>query len=122
MAERIPKSEDVPALVALLSEQILDVKASIDDLKTGLTDGLKHLEIRLDDHAVRLTALERQEIRREEAERVRSHFLESMQDAESARIERAAIGLSTWQVRIGWAGIVVACVTIVLGELHAFLT
>lgn len=117
MSEKIPKTEDVPALVALLSEQILDVKASIDDLKTGLTDGLRHLEVRLDDHAMRLTHLERAEIRREEAERVRSQIRRSYEDADEARVRHANLGLSRVQVRVGWAGVLIACITTVLAEL-----
>jgi hypothetical protein len=117
VSEIIPKSDDVPALVALLSEQILDVKASIEDLKLGLNDGLRHLEVRLDDHAVRLTNLERAEIRREEAERVRAQFRRTLDEADEARDRDVGIGLSRLQVKIGWIGIVVACGTVFLSEL-----
>jgi hypothetical protein len=122
VSDRIPNSEDVPALVALLSEQIADVKTSIDDLKKGLSAGLDHLEIRLDDHAVRLTALERSEIRREEAERVKAQFFETVGDAQERDLQRNHFLLSKTQIRIGWASVLVACSTIVLSEIHQLLT
>ena len=122
VADRIPNSADVPALVALLSEQITDVKTSIDELKQGLSDGLNHLEVRLDDHAVRLTALERSEIRREEAERVKSQMYARMEDVSEANHRNQTVFLSRAQMRIGWAGALLACVTIVLGEVHTILT
>jgi hypothetical protein len=122
VSDLIPNSEDVPALVALLSEQIADVKTSIDDLKKGLSAGLNHLEIRLDDHAGRLTALERSEIRREEAERVKAQFFETVGDAQERDMQRNHVLLSKTQIRIGWAGVLVACSTIVLSEIHQLLT
>lgn len=117
VSDRIPPQEDLPGLVALLSEQIGEVKSAIDDLKQGLAHGLQHLEIRLDDHAVRLTHLERAEIRREEAERVRSQMQKTMNDAFDDRVQQEHLGLTRIQVRIGWIGVMAACATIVIAEL-----
>jgi hypothetical protein len=121
VGDRIPPQEDVPGLVALLSEQISDVKTSIDDLKRGLTDGLRHLEVRLDDHAMRLTTLERSEIRREEADRVRSQMLGYWDQAGDNLREQKQFQLSAMQVKIAWAGILVACVTFIAGEIHGLM-
>lgn len=116
---KIPAQQDVPALVALLSEQIQDVKTSIDDLKTGLNDGLKHLEIRLDDHAMRLTSLERAEIRREEAERVRGQMFASFEQANDNLVASRHVQFSRWQVWLGLAGLLLACATFVAAEIHS---
>jgi hypothetical protein len=121
VGDRIPPQEDVPGLVALLSEQISDVKTSIDDLKRGLNDGLRHLEVRLDDHAMRLTTLERSEIRREEADRVRSQMLGYWDQAGDNLREQKQSQLSAMQVKIAWAGILVACVTFIANEIHGLL-
>jgi hypothetical protein len=120
--QRIPPQEDVPALVALLSEQIADVKFSIDDLKQGLNDGLRHLEVRLDDHAVRLTNLERSEIRREEAERVKAQMLTRWDDAGEKARKREHAQLTKLQVKSAWFGVCLACVTFIASEIHAIIT
>ena len=122
MSDKIPPQEDVPALVALLSEQIADVKTSIEDLKQGLNDGLKHLEIRLDDHAVRLTHLERSEIRREEAERVRAQMVAKWDEAVEGNQQAEHVRLSRTQVRIALTGILLACLSFVVGEIHGILS
>lgn len=117
VSDRIPPQEDLPGLVALLSEQISDVKSAIDDLKQGLASGLHHLEVRLDDHAVRLTNLERSEIRREEADRVRAQMQRSVSEAFDDRVQQEHLGLTRIQVRIGWISVMAACATIVIAEL-----
>lgn len=122
MPERIPPQEDVPALVALLSEQITDVKVAIDDLKKGLNDGLRHLEVRLDDHAVRLTNLERSEIRREEAERVRAQMFASWDEVGDNVRQDKNTKMSQMQVKIAFSGIVLACITFIAGEIHGIFS
>jgi hypothetical protein len=121
MSERIPPHEDIPALVALLSEQIGDVKASIDDLKKDLTGGLRHLEVRLDDHASRLTQLERGEIRREEAERVKAQMWESFERASDNKVQATGLELSSRQVKAAMFGVALACVTFIASEIHSIL-
>lgn len=121
MSDRIPPQEDLPALVLLLSEQIGDVKTSLEELKQGLSTGLRHLEGRLDDHALRLTYLERSEIRREEGEKVRAQMFQNWDSKDAAQQRRLNTGLSQAQLRVGWASIVCACVAIIASNINIVL-
>jgi hypothetical protein len=48
---------------------------------------------------------------------VRSQIRRSYEDADEARSRHANLGLSRVQVRVSWAGVLIACITTVLAEL-----
>lgn len=114
----IPAQQDLPGLVAVLSEQISEVKSSIDGLRQGLSDGLRHLEVRLDDHAVRITTLERSEIRREESEAAHARMMQIVEQHRDNQAQDKHVHLSGLQVKIAFGGLLLTFVTIIASELH----